>query len=327
MDSLKNHPLIFIFGLVLSVSLFSCATSIPAMTPTLTKKENLVPFMTQVPSLTPEVVEFQTREPRQTPVPTASPTPILYTIKKGDTLSSIAYLQGTKLKDLIAANPGVDPGFLTIGMTLTIPITSMNAAQLLGPTPIPIVLSEPLCYPQADGGLYCLSIAHNTQSFDAENVTAEIILTTQNLDESVKKVAIAPLNILPSGTSTPLVVYFPPPVPSMFQPQATLISVLPLPAESRRYLDLNLNIASIDIAKNRLQATLSGKIFLPPDQPSAQQVRVLAIAYDASTNPIGFRLWESETTLLAGELLQFDFQIFSLGPKIVEINAYAEAQP
>jgi nucleoid-associated protein YgaU len=63
-----------------------------------------------------------------TPAPAASaaPTPAggSYTVKKGDTLYSIAkthYGSGNQYTRIVAANPGLSPAKLKVGQTITIP--------------------------------------------------------------------------------------------------------------------------------------------------------------------------------------------------------------
>ena len=54
----------------------------------------------------------------------AEPTSKTYTVKKGDTLFSIAKLQtgsGRNWQKLVSANPGLDPKKLKVGQTITIP--------------------------------------------------------------------------------------------------------------------------------------------------------------------------------------------------------------
>lgn len=58
------------------------------------------------------------------PLPPAQPQSRTYTIRKGDTLWSIAqrvYGDGQKWKDISAANPSIDPKKLAIGQEITLP--------------------------------------------------------------------------------------------------------------------------------------------------------------------------------------------------------------
>jgi LysM repeat protein len=45
----------------------------------------------------------------------------IYTVRRGDTMFSIAQGEGVSLNALMAANPGVDPSDMAIGLTLTLP--------------------------------------------------------------------------------------------------------------------------------------------------------------------------------------------------------------
>lgn len=58
------------------------------------------------------------------PLPPVQPVSRTYTIRKGDTLWSIAqreYGNGQKWKDIAQANPSVDPQKLAIGQQITLP--------------------------------------------------------------------------------------------------------------------------------------------------------------------------------------------------------------
>ena len=81
-----------------------------------------------------------TAYPPSTPVappvaPVAPPEVKTYTIKKGDTLGQIAKLEGVKVNDLTAANPGLDPKKLKIGQEIHIPSAGAPAGgELAAPT-------------------------------------------------------------------------------------------------------------------------------------------------------------------------------------------------
>ena len=61
-----------------------------------------------------------------TPTPTPSPTPGMsfrqYVVKSGDFMSSIAITFNLRLCELLAANPGVVPDHIELGMQINIPI-------------------------------------------------------------------------------------------------------------------------------------------------------------------------------------------------------------
>ena len=111
---------VFKIGIVASIflSLMGCNTRIIAQTPT----------------ATPRSTETQSRSIATiTPVPQPSPTPFNYKIVKDDTLLGIAFKHGLTLDELLAANPGIDPNFLTIGMTITLPIGDQAVRRPLLP--------------------------------------------------------------------------------------------------------------------------------------------------------------------------------------------------
>jgi len=60
----------------------------------------------------------------QAAAPSAGGSGGSYTVKKGDTLYSIAktrYGSGSQFNKIVSANPGLDPGKLKVGQTITIP--------------------------------------------------------------------------------------------------------------------------------------------------------------------------------------------------------------
>ena len=62
-----------------------------------------------------------------------APTPVLYTIKKGDTLSKIATANGLTLDELLAANPTIkDPNKIGLGQQIIIPAPSAEPPDTVG---------------------------------------------------------------------------------------------------------------------------------------------------------------------------------------------------
>jgi LysM repeat protein len=54
------------------------------------------------------------------------PEPILYTIRRGDSLTTIARRFGVGVEDVLLFNPMDDPDILVPGQTLRIPIKAKN---------------------------------------------------------------------------------------------------------------------------------------------------------------------------------------------------------
>lgn len=66
----------------------------------------------------------------------------------------LAFRYGVKLEDLKAANPGVDPNAMSVGMQLVIPIGGEIPEVLPTPTAMPLEAKQPRCY-QAGDGMAC----------------------------------------------------------------------------------------------------------------------------------------------------------------------------
>jgi nucleoid-associated protein YgaU len=82
----------------------------------------------------------------QAPQPSASlapteppaPTPVLYTIKKGDTLSKVAKAHGITIEELMAANPAIkNPDRISEGQQITIPAPSAAPPDTIGGSAAP----------------------------------------------------------------------------------------------------------------------------------------------------------------------------------------------
>ena len=80
-------------------------------------------------------------------VPLPSPTPFTYTVKRGDTISSIALKFGVSMDDLQAANPEISPNAMSVGQVLKIPSNPENPSGEPTPTPVPFTIQQIECYP------------------------------------------------------------------------------------------------------------------------------------------------------------------------------------
>src|SRR5215213_1414303 len=100
---------------LLLFSFFATACA-PQSTQPASQNVDLIPFVTstQNPSQTPEGLVAA-----ETPLP--SPTPFTYTIKAGDTISSIALKFGVSMDSLQAANPEISPNTMSVGQLIKIP--------------------------------------------------------------------------------------------------------------------------------------------------------------------------------------------------------------
>jgi LysM repeat protein len=321
-----KSPWSLILLTLLVVGLASCAQAESPETASPSPTRALTPYWTATPDIptpspSPDQVVFS-----PTPPPPPTSTPFTYNVIEDDTLLAIASRHGVNLEELLAANPGVDPNFLTIGMTLTIPILESNDSALPTPTPVPLSLSPPRCYPTEDNGLWCISLARNDSGIDLESVSARITLNAADVEAPQIQVAIPPLNILPSGEELPLVAFFSPPAPKDVQPHIQLLTALPIAQREERYKQVDQSIGEVIISDRGISATVRGEISIPIEDDRPDTVWLTGVAYTSSEEVAGFRKWEADIPSDPGERTPFEITIFSLGPQIQRVEVYVEAR-
>jgi len=76
-----------------------------------------------IPAKSEKTAENRKEEstPKQADVPSTATTPGLYTVKRGDTPTSIAHKHGLTVEELLKANKITDPKKLQVGQTLKVP--------------------------------------------------------------------------------------------------------------------------------------------------------------------------------------------------------------
>ena len=308
--------------------LSGCQSTHTIPIPSPTKNIAITPYLTSTPKGVKDIKTVTpTGNQKTTTIPTATPTPLLYQVAKNDTLTGIAFKHGVKLNDLIAANPNIDPNFLTIGITLTIPISGTTNSSIIMPTPVILEIRKEICYPNLTDDLFCFVLIYNNQSFMVENISAEINLHSVDGSTITSQIAIPPLNILPPDKKIILVANFTPPIPENYVIESQLLSSIPVSSENQRYLDLLITTKDIRILGNKIQAQVSGEISLTKNEVSAERIWVVGIAYDSDNTPVGYRKWESDLPLAPGKVISFDFIIYSLGPNIDHIEILTESTP
>jgi len=321
---------VFFTGLTLFLflGLIGCDAENPTELHTPVLESRLTPYWTPAPSQTQDRDLSKTeKQTSPTIMPSPTPTPVIYEIVEGDTLTSIAFRHGIKLNNLLAVNPDIDPNFLTIGITITIPTNSDTSSGLPSPTPIPVTISDPICYPTREQGLWCMFIVENNQSFPVESVAGIISLTSPEFEGSISQEAIPLLNILRPDQRIPLTAYFPPKILGDIFPEADIRSLLPVQESDRRYLNLEIKINETIFSSEKSNARVEGEIRILDENTSADLIWLAVIAYDDSGHPVGIRKWIASTPLSSNQPLSFDIIVFSLGPPIEEIEILGEAHP
>ncbi len=318
--------------LIVTVFLSSCTQSPPQvdMTPTQTMMSGtLRPYPSNTPSGTPLPTDYVSPSPSPTITPTG--TPVYYEVREGDDMYGIAFFYGISPQAIMTANPTVNPRLMGEGTRLLIPITPVpgataTATLALTPTATPpyAALHDPDCYPDAVGGLWCFVLLENDQGGALENVSAEVTITMG--EESLNKIALMPLNLLPAGAALPLVVYFEGPIGEDYEVSAEVNFLLPVMTEDDRYLPVELVDQSVEISDDGQRADISGIAVLPEDGMDPQYLWINATAFDDSGRVVAVRRWESpEEILSTGREIPFEFSLYSLAGEIDRVEILAES--
>ena len=294
-----------------------------ACAPALTQPASIDTAYTTEPS--PSPVPSPTFTPNvlvviETPVPTS--TPLVYAIQSGDTFSELAEQFKISQDELRAANPDVKPNSMSIGQMLLIPDSSSAAQSGATPTPAPVPVTQTVCHPTADDGLWCFALIQNSTPDFFENVSAQVTLFNTNNEAIASQTAFLPLDMIPPNTSLPIYVFFPNTSADVTM-QIQILSAVP--SSGAGYLSASLNNVITQISWNGLTAKVSGEILLPAESKSATQTRIAAVAYDKGGQVVGLKQWDGGT-MQSGEKAVFSFQVSSLGETIDRVECVIEAK-
>ncbi len=280
---------------------------------------SLDPYLTATPSLTPApnvVVVIQTAAPTS--------TPFVYTILAGDTFSQLAERFKISQDELRAANPGISPNSMPIGGNLLVPDSSSALAAAPTPSPVPVPVSQIICHPSADSGLWCFALIQNKTADILENVSAQITLLDENNAAVASQTAFTPLNIIPPNSSLPVYIFFAD-VSANLTPQAQVLSAVQLNVNDTRYLPAKLNNIITQISWDGITAQVRGQAYLPAESTAATQVWVAAVALDKDGHVVGLKRWEGGA-LQPGAGINFSFVVSSLASAIDAVQFFVEAR-
>lgn len=270
-------------------------------------------------------VQSNPAEVTSTPLPTPSPTPQYHTVQAGETMSSIALFYSLNTNDVVLANPDINPNAMVVGMQVLIPPkTASTEVASISSAPAPVVLSEPACFQEKSGGLWCFMNATNENDFAVENVLVEITLGDENGSQLTAQVAAAPLNMVPSKGQLPLSAYFPPPIPQPYRYSSLLISAIPVEDESR-YIETEILEQSVTISEDGLAAQISVRVFVNGTVGKTVQVWLSAAALDDEGNIIGVRRVEATGSLDEVGVLMVSGYVYSVSTSIDSFQLNVEA--
>ncbi len=314
---MSQTRLIWLFVLLTALLIMvGCSSNLDSPLPVLVA--TLSPYFTR----TPVVLPSQIISVNQTAAPTL--TPIIYKIVQGDTLSGIAKRYGVSLDALLAFNPGIVPEALTIGQVLTIP----NAGQQDQPfsaTPVPLDLGNGICS-SSGAGVICLVPVHNPYPQSLENVKVLLTLYDQNGQPLASQESILPLNVLAPNQSLPADAFFKD-MQGWASVHSGLVTSMRIESGDLRYLQTTVQNLLVSINWDGLSANVQGQILLTDARKPARSLWLVAVAYAADDQIVGYRRWEWAGSLLPGALQPFELPVYSLGPPIQRVEVLVEARP
>lgn len=261
-----------------------------------------------------------------TALPSPTSTPRVYSIVEGDTLLGIAYRFGISLEEILAANPAVDPNFLTIGNQIILPASAQDTVTPAEPTPVPLTINQPDCLEDATGGAWCYAWVENETNIALENVIVQINLRMSNSTEPASELALTPLSLLLPGEKLPALGYFIQ-YQASAQAEAELVSALPISEVASRYLEHTIEIENILYGSTSDSAQIKGAVIAGAGQVDARLVRIAALAFNQQGQLVGFRQVELDGPLPAGAQTSYEITVYSLVDQIVDVEVISELIP
>jgi LysM repeat protein len=286
----------------------------------------LTPYQSLTPSPVRQAIETSSII-TATIAPTPTATPITYRVIQGDTMLAIALRYGVRLEELLAANPDVDPSLMSIGTELIIPSSETNVTIFTTPTPMALKVHPAECYQDARGEVWCFILVKNDQPRSIENVAARVSLIDEGGSVIATDEATAPLNIIRVGQALPLTVNFSTLADQEFSVVVELVSALPVPRNDGRYLNVVVEIETVEYHSQGGYAIIKGMVQLPERGDTASLVWLAAVGYGADDRVVAVRKSELDGPLAPGIPEPFEIELFSLGPKIERVDVLGEARP
>lgn len=290
-------------------------SSVPISTLTIAPPQNPYQSKTSTPAAPTATISIPTEQPL---LPTS--TPFKHSIRDGDTLHGIALQYNISLNRLVSANPGVNTSILVIGTELVIPFSEDDDLIVPIPTPFPIPITDPLCYPSRTGGTWCIIIAVNNQDIVLENITVAINIYDRSQTLVNSFAAIPPLNYIFPDQSIPLAVFINTKLPESFQASSVLLTSLPS-GDTNQLTEITQQF--FQYREDNKIADVSGSVKTIDPNPKGKQIWIAAVAFSEGL-PVGIRKWISSGDLVTNQEISFEFVLYSLGPPIDKIQLYSE---
>ncbi len=252
--------------------------------------------------------------PSDTPTPTVTPTPVIYVIKRGDTLLAIARQFGVTVQAIQEVNGITDPRRLQIGQEIIIPLEEGEGEPTVVPTPTPVALKiQGLAFHRTPvDSLWCMGEVANVSGRPAEEVQVQVSLHDEQGRLLASGMAYTQLDILAPGGRTPFAILFTAPPTSFAQYQTRVLSGVPSTHLGPRYPNL---VVVEDrggwLDENNYQ--VRGEVH-NTGEADAEQVAIVVTLYDGEGHVVGARtVGVPAEVFLAGAMAPFEVTLTPLG--------------
>jgi LysM repeat protein len=244
-----------------------------------------------------------------------TPTPVIYRIKKGDTLLAIARQYGVSVNAIQETNGISDPRRLRIGQEIIIPVKVDQSEPTGVPTPTPVALRlQGLAFHWTPvDSLWGMGEVVNLSGEPAEEVEVQISLHDDQGQLLASGAAFTQLDILAPGGRAPFAVLFEVPPSSFAQYQTQILSGVPHTHLGPRYPDLTVEEGwggrqddGSYVVRGRVHNT---------GEADAEQVAVIVTLYDEESHVVGARAVSiAADVFLVGATAPFEVTFTPFGP-------------
>lgn len=264
------------------------------------------------------------------PSPGPSPTPFVHFVQKDDTLLGIAIRYGVTLEEVLAANPDINPRILSIDQEILIPSLEGDVPGGLIPTatPIPLEIAQVNCYTTITENLLCITHVVNSAEVWLEGLSVIITRFDDQGEQIGAQPAFAPLNLLPPGSVMPFGARFSDGGDNAELAIAITNTSFFAKSVEGRYMSMSLDWESQVIEQNGVIWKIVGTSSIYPENEfGTDRVSFLVTAFSETGNVVGFRKWEHVGRVEPGAVIDFEIEVYSLGPPISYVEVLAEAIP
>jgi LysM repeat protein len=313
--------LLYLIALPIIALLAGCGPLITRPTPTPPQPTAPVSLATVTPRATSTLAPST---PIPTDSPTPTPTPIIYILKAGDSLWSVAWEYDVSVEAIQEVNGITDPRTLQIGQELIIPRDKEAQKNPITPTPtpVPLELANLGFYETPTGGLWCLGEIWNRSGSDAELVQVAVSLYNADRRVLLERSAFTEADIVAQDGRAPFGVLFEQKPPDFAAYQAWIVSGEPVTHLGSRYRDLQVVHDSGEPDGEAL--IVSGQVE-NAGEVAATDVTVIVTAYDAEGLVTGFRQTAvTDETLPPAAQSRFQVRVMPAGGTIDSYRVQAQ---